>query len=515
MNPVGARHEGLTPLGLAFAVLLLLMLGVVLAGVALPREIDHDEHQFVASGALLAHDGLLPYRDYPYFHLPNLVYLYALLDRFAASPLLAARLASLAFAMLSLGLVVWLVWSELEGVRHPIRLSMAASAVLLMAFSPLTLYTVGRAWNHDAAVALFLLALALSRAAGRRSPRWPLLGAGLAAGLAVGTRLSFGPAAVGLGLVILLWSRREGFGRGARAVAQYGLGGLLGLGPTLALAVAAPRAFVFGNFEYAALNTAYRHAIGFATAMDLPGKVRFLFEEVLLDPRGILLFGSLVLFLAVDALQIFLSHGEGRRVPLAIGVLLPFLMWGALAPTPSWYQYFYMVVPFAAVATVLSAARADLGERRWPLGAAWVILAALGVTWLSHAELTSVRSLSRPEAWPLTAARTVGARIAEEAGGGPVLTLSPIYALEGGLPIYEQFASGPFAWRVSSFVPPGIHEALHIVSPENLEDVLTAKPPAGILVGMEAELEGEFVAYAEAHGYHSSEVGEGLTLWVR
>jgi hypothetical protein len=96
-----------------------------------------------------------------------------------------------------------------------------------------------------------------------------------------------------------------------------------------------------------------------------------------------------------------------------------------------------------------------------------------------------------------------------------VLTLSPIYPLEGGLPIYEQFASGPFAWRVSSLVPSSARATLHMVSPEELEAVLTAKPPAGILVGREADEEGEFVAYAMAHDFHPLEVGEGLTLWVK
>jgi hypothetical protein len=515
MNSEGARRSGFTPLSAACAVLLLLVVGAVLAGVALPREVDHDEHQFVASGVVLARLGLLPYRDYPYFHLPNLVYLYGLLDLGAASPLMAARLASLVFALLSLGTVYWLVWRELEEARPLLRMSMAGSAVVLMAFSPLSFYTVGRAWNHDAAVALFLLALVLSRAAGRRASGWPLVGAGLAAGLAVGTRLSFAPAGLGLALVIVLWTKREGFARRTRAVAHYALGGALGLVPTVALAWLAPRAFRFGNLEYAALNTVYRQAMGFTTAMDLTGKMRFVIEEVLLEPRGAILFISLAVFLAADAIGLFLFRSEGRRVPLAIGILFPFLLWGALAPTPSWYQYFYMLVPFAAVATVLSAARVCLGGRRVPLGAAWVILAALAAMWFSRAEVTSVRSLLRPEAWSPTAVRAVGARIAQEAGGGPVLTLSPIYALEGGLPIYEQFASGPFAWRVSPLVPRTAREALHVVSPEELEAVLTAKPPAGILVGREAELEGEFVGYAMAHDYRPLEVGEGLTLWVK
>jgi 4-amino-4-deoxy-L-arabinose transferase-like glycosyltransferase len=514
MNSEGARRSRLTPLSAACAVLLLLVVGAVLAGVALPREVDHDEHQFVASGVLLARFGLLPYRDYPYFHLPNLVYLYGLIDLVATSPLLAARLASLGFALLSLGLVYWLVWSELEKAGPLLRMSLAGSAVVLMAFSPLSFYTVGRAWNHDAAVALFLLALVLSRAAGRHASVWQLVGAGLAAGLAVGTRLSFAPAAVGLALVILLWSRGEGFARRTRALAQYALGGALGVLPTLALAWSAPRVFIFGNFEYAALNTAYRLAMGFTTAMDLTGKLRFVLGEVLLEPRGALLFLSLAIFIAADAVRVFRFRAEGQRVVLAIVILFPFLVWGALAPTPSWFQYFYMLVPFAAVATVLSAARVYLGRHRWPLGAAWVILAALAATWFSRSEVTSVRSLLHSEAWSPTAVRAVGERIAQEAAG-PVLTLSPIYVLEGGLPIYEQFASGPFAWRVSSLVPGSARAALHVVSPEDLEAVLTAKPPAGILVGREAEEEGEFVAYAMAHDFHPLEVGEELTLWVK
>lgn len=513
MNSEGSRRSRLTPLSAACAVLLLLVVGVVLAGVALPREVDHDEHQFVASGVLLARFGLLPYRDYPYFHLPNLVYLYGLVDLVAASPLLAGRLVSLGFALLSLGLVYWLVWSELEKARLLLRISMAGSAVVLMAFSPLSFYTVGRAWNHDAAVALFLLALVLIRAAGRHASVWQLVGAGVAAGLAVGTRLSFAPAALGLALVLLWWSR-EGLARRTQALIRYAVGGALGLVPTLALAWSVPRAFIFGNLEYAALNTAYRQAMGFTTAMDLTGKMQFVLGEVLLEPRGAILFVSLAIFLAADALRLFRFRAEGQRAALAIGILLPFLLWGALAPTPSWFQYFYMLVPFAAVASVLSASRVYLGRRRWPLGAAWVILAALAATWFSRSEVASARSLLRPEAWSPAAVRAVGARIAREVGG-PVLTLSPIYALEGGLPIYEQFASGPFAWRVSSLVPGSARAALNVVSPEELEAVLTAKPPAGILVGREAELEGAFVAYAMAHDFRPLDVGEELTLWVR
>src|SRR5258706_11870815 len=75
------------------ACLAVLFVSLVLLGMSKP--LDHDEHQFVAAGALLARRGLLPYRDYPYFHMPNLVFVDALLFRFTGHLLLAARAVSI------------------------------------------------------------------------------------------------------------------------------------------------------------------------------------------------------------------------------------------------------------------------------------------------------------------------------------------------------------------------------------------------------------------------------------
>ncbi|RIK26721.1 MAG: hypothetical protein DCC55_39800 [Chloroflexi bacterium] len=66
------------------------------------RGLDHDEHQFVTSGVLLARDGLLPYKDYAYFHVPLLVFVYALLFQETSYYLLAAR----SFSALCSGLLL-------------------------------------------------------------------------------------------------------------------------------------------------------------------------------------------------------------------------------------------------------------------------------------------------------------------------------------------------------------------------------------------------------------------------
>jgi 4-amino-4-deoxy-L-arabinose transferase-like glycosyltransferase len=321
-------------------------------------------------------------------------------------------------------------------------MGMAGAAVAMTALSPISLYTVGRAWNHDAAVAMFLLALVISDSGGGQARGWRMLAAGLACGLAVGTRLSFAPAAVGLALLIIVWMRRESRKMRARALGLFALGAALGLLPTLVLALRAPDAFVFGNLTYAKLNEAYRAATGYTTAMDLAGKARFILHEILLDPRNAILFVSLVVLLAAEAVRVFLSRGEVERQPLSIGLLLPLLLLGALAPTPSWYQYFYLLVPFAAVAAAMAAARLRTSGEKIPVGAAWMILATIGVAWFSRGEIGAIRRLRTPQSWTPSVVRQIGARIVSLTGGGPVLTLSPIYPLEGGSPIYEQ-SSGP------------------------------------------------------------------------
>src|ERR1700694_2732303 len=66
-------------------------MAAVLIGNAMTSGLNRDEHQFVAAGALLARDGWLPFRDYPYLHLPMLVFVYGAIFKATDYLLLAAR----------------------------------------------------------------------------------------------------------------------------------------------------------------------------------------------------------------------------------------------------------------------------------------------------------------------------------------------------------------------------------------------------------------------------------------
>jgi hypothetical protein len=122
---------------------------------------NHDEHQFIASAELLADQGLLPYRDYPYFHLPNLVFVYGLLYSFTEYKLLAARLISAVCITAAACLLYLFSLDSFKNLSSPAGHWVGAGSVLLFVASPLIAFTGSFAWNHNLAMLLALLAFLL------------------------------------------------------------------------------------------------------------------------------------------------------------------------------------------------------------------------------------------------------------------------------------------------------------------------------------------------------------------
>src|SRR5438034_5137887 len=82
---------------------------LLLLAQSLLKPLDHDENQFVASGWLIARAGLLPYRDFPYFHLPYLSLVYALPFLVTNYLLLTARLISAGAALLGMFVLYYVI----------------------------------------------------------------------------------------------------------------------------------------------------------------------------------------------------------------------------------------------------------------------------------------------------------------------------------------------------------------------------------------------------------------------
>src|SRR5262249_4369449 len=96
-----------------------------------------------------------------------------------------------------------------------------------------------------------------------------------------------------------------------------------------------------------------------------------------------------------------------------------------------------------------------------------------------------------------------------------VLTLTPLYPLEGGLGVYPALAAGPFGWRVAPLLPAADHAPLQMLGPGDLAAVVGAAPPGAVLTGGEGAEDAALIAYAQAHGYHPARLSHGLTLWLK
>ncbi|MGL4651050.1 MAG: hypothetical protein ACRC1H_16695, partial [Caldilineaceae bacterium] len=326
---------------------------LLLFALAMRRGLNHDEHQFVAGATLLARDGLQPYRDFAWFHMPTLLYLNAALFRQADHLLLAARLLQVASAGVLLLMLAFA--APASGVTQPRwtaggRLVAGALVVLLLITSAAFLHAAGRAWNHDLPIALAVGATlaqirGLNRAqAGGRAWPWSLL-AGLLLGLAAGTRLTFAPLMLPFFLAPWLWPL--GRRRRLESALALGAGLLMGLAPSLYAFALAPDAFLFGNLRYAQLNTAwYRSQQPPVGGLSLPGKV--------LDTLRFLAQPANLPLIALTAAALWLGRSGLRQPTLRFWLLLlPFVALGALAPTPMQMQYIYVLLPFLALGLLL------------------------------------------------------------------------------------------------------------------------------------------------------------------
>jgi hypothetical protein len=195
-------------------------------------------------------------------------------------------------------------------------------------------------------------------------------------------------------------------------------------------------------------------------------------------------------------------------------LLLPFILMGALVPSPAYRQYFYPLVPFGLAAVIYGLASLPKTGLPWKT-AFWSVLvcATFSLLWNArHYEY--VQDLFTPKVWVPMKVHTRALTLREGVPAGKILTLAPTHPLEAGLDIDPSFATGPFAWRVSAFVDPAKALRLDLVTLQTVEGHLAAQPPAGILVGIGDKLVGPFVDFAKRRGAVSVSFRKDQDLWI-
>lgn len=468
---------------------------------------SHDEDQHIAAGALVARDGLLPYRDFPCLHTPNLALLYGVIFRGTDYLMLAARLVSAISAAAVVGLVATIAWTIFRDRGRIAAWTAAVGTVILCLFSRGFATTTGLAWNQELALLLVLLAgMALWSGVRDGKPGW-LLAAGLFAGLAIGTRVTYAPLLAPFGLTVLFGGPLE-FRKIVSRVCWFSAGCAVGFLPVIVLWMLAPEAAKFGIFDFAKANIAYRLATGEPRTMTFLKKVRFLFKEVVREDYPLYLAAIVPLSAAMLVLR--------KRIPPVLCYLLllaPFVLWGAMAPSPVFDQYFYPLVPLLTLCAVVSLSAIPRESKRL----SWIpvfcgLMAVLAII-RGADEYDKMERLKEPEDWTPMKQHEFGREYRRIIDRGRVLTLAPAVAVEGGVPVYPEFATGPFAWRVSNFIDPDKTARIGLVTPQTLPVLLEKSPPAAIVLQAEKGHETQFRDWAEVHRFAPVRVTNGHDIW--
>ena len=508
------NRVGNIPVAVAGVLLLALLFALNFARI-MGRSLDHDEHQFVTAGVMLARYGLLPYVDYAYFHAPTLVFVYALLFSETTQYLLIARSFSALCSSLLVLTVFLFAYRLFVGNAPWRRLLISVAAALVLMAAPLFLYTSGRAWNHDLPLLLAALAfLCHARALKPETSAHWFAASGLLVALAGSTRLTFAP--MGLPLAAAIWFWPGGATRRTRVygLLAFGAGALLGSLPALLFLVADPASFWFGNVEYARLNTLYRQATGYDQRMSIVEKLAaFGQNHLLYEPGNLLILAAYLRF--------GLPRGTRDRqtnawLTLMAGVLVTLLI-GALAPTPAWPQYYYALIPFLLLGALYGMRHYRQGWLARP-AFQWAAVTALVLAiWLTGPDYMRLPRLFEPDKWNPVQFHKTGEQVVALAGpDARVLTLASALPLEGGAQIYPELTTGAFVLRAGRLAAKTEQARLRLVDPARLDEWLAPLPPHAVLTGVhrgQVVDEEPLVDYATQHGYIPLRLDEE-TLWL-
>ncbi len=318
---------------------------LVFVPLSLVRFVDGDEGVYAYASRLALH-GNLPYHDFFWEQTPLLPYVYgawigATGESWYALRVLSALLASAAGALL------YLHAARRFGRRAAlVGLVLYVSSALVFGF-----FVVVKTF----ALATLLLLGAFVLVDGRARATRAVFAAGALAALAVDVRLVFLAAVPPLAVA-------------ARArIAQFAGGFVVGLVPSIVLFALAPRQFVFDNLGYhlAKDSSGFGH--------ELAQKAHAV-ENLVGLGRTDHLAGLQVALLLVAAVS---GAVLLRRLPLALWIAL-LLALGCLAPSPTYAQYFSVVVPFAVLG-VLEAWPGRMHAVLLAAAAAYVVAGALDV----------------------------------------------------------------------------------------------------------------------------------------
>jgi hypothetical protein len=332
--------------------------------------------------------------------------------------------------------------------------------------------------------------------------------AGIALGLAASTKISYVPLCLAAGAFAALHRNAPRW-----SILAYASGLGIGALPALFAWDNAPSSFLWGVLTYG--ETApfqWYRAIGQAGELSPFDTVE--------DTLGYLLLGPALLALMVvgTRLRALLATDRAREMAFLSLMILAGLI-AAVLPTPSHSQYIVPLLPPLFVAFGLAFPKDSLrASNLRKLLAAFAVIGMVPSVALAYRAARSGSPILADE----SDAAWIRKHLPAVRPGDEITSFSPERAVDSGLAIDDDFATGPFVFRTGYLLSPRMASEFHVAVPSNLEHILDKRLPVALLTGYESPpdypgcLDDYLEAFARRHGYRLLRLPDGAgRLYVR
>jgi hypothetical protein len=472
------------------AVLILAALCLTIVANGMTKPLGRDEQMYCTAGVLLA-QGKAIYRDFSYpSQMPCHPLLYAGLFRAFNTQhyLLVGRLTSVVCDILVMVLIV-AIYRRLFGMFRTSGILLALAGAVLYVFNPLVDYANGYAWNHDVVILCVILSLWLfvSCDSARQSGPWRLAAIGALLTLASCMRITAVLVQV-LFLCFLLGRPASSVRQRLRNTVPFLIGTAMMLVWPVFVIVQAWRPFLLNLVRIPVLYGEWLRAIGM-----VHNKPK-LIVSCLAEPGYLMVIVTAIFVYALVAWQHRkVTMLNGRNVLLTVLLVVTFFVIAFIPPT-MWKQYLAMPVPFLIVSLAYpllylrSAAGNTAARRHFRIAGALTVVCVI-VAVVSHpVVLYRTPVLLVPESWVPVRVHRISEDIFELSGEEKrVLTLAPLFALEGGCTVYPELSAGSIVYRIADSLSPAERALAHTAGPETLGPLVESEPPSAVVLGVEMD----------------------------
>ncbi len=472
-------------------ILILLVLSLTILANSMTKPLGRDEQMYCTGGVLLA-QGKMIYRDFSYpSQLPYHPLLYAALFRALNTThyLLTARVVSSLCDILVMVCIVGLYRHIFKAFRISGALLGLAGAVLYV-FNPLVDYANGYAWNHDVVILCVVLSfwLFISTNFNSKSRYWRIA--------AIGALLTFATCMRITTILVQLLFFAAVLSQPAESIKQRFKTALpfliatviVSLWPVWVIAQAT-RAFFLNLYWIPMLYGKWLHEIGM-----VHNKVNLTLSSISKPGYFVLILIAIYLCLMTAYVRKRFSKSHSRNLLLVILLVVTFFVIALIPPT-IWRQYLAVPVPFLIIsfAYPLLYLRSLAGEvsrnRHYKLASILIYVCVVISVISNPVVLYRVPMLLIPESWVPIQLHNISEEIAQKTREPKlILTLAPLFALEGGCNIYPELSAGAIVYRIADRISSWNRDITHIVGPGTLKQLIEKSPPTAVILGVEMKL---------------------------